>query len=35
MSKWKLIEELGKRIILRHYTEKELREDLIFAKGSM
>jgi len=33
MSKWEFIEELARRKILRHYTEKELREDLSFAKG--
>ena len=32
MSKWEFIEELGKRKIERHYTEKELEEDLTFAK---
>ncbi len=32
MSKWEFIEELGKRKIERHYTEKELDEDLAFAK---
>ena len=35
MSKWEFLEELGRRKVLRHYTEKELREDLGFAKGSM
>ena len=33
ISKWEFLEELGKRKISRHYTEKELEEDLIFAKG--
>ena len=34
MSKWDFVEELGKRKIGRHYTEKELKEDLAFAKSS-
>ncbi|RLG99265.1 UPF0175 family protein [Candidatus Bathyarchaeota archaeon] len=34
MSKWEFIEELGKRKIERHYTEKELEEDLAFAKSN-
>ena len=34
MSKWEFIEELGKRKIERHYTERELEEDLAFAKSS-
>ncbi len=34
MSKWEFIEELGERKIERHYTEKELEEDLAFAKSS-
>ena len=34
MSKWGFIEELGKRKIERHYTERELEEDLAFAKSS-
>lgn len=29
-----IIQELGKRRIERHYTEKELKEDIEFAKGS-
>lgn len=33
MSKWEFLEELSKRKIQRHYTERELREDLSFAKG--
>jgi Uncharacterised protein family (UPF0175). len=33
ISKWDFLEELGRRKISRHYTEKELEEDLIFAKG--
>lgn len=33
MSKWEFLEELGRRKIPRHYTEKELEEDLTFAKG--
>ena len=32
ISKWDFLEELGRRKISRHYTEKELEEDLIFAK---
>ena len=35
MSKWEFFEELGRRKIARHYTEKEMEEDLIFAKGSV
>ncbi len=35
MSKWEFLEELGRRKIPRHYTEKELEEDLNFAKSSM
>ena len=34
MSKWEFIEELGRRKIERHYTIKELEEDISFAKGS-
>ena len=34
MSKWEFIEELAKRKIERHYTIKELEEDIAFAKGS-
>ena len=34
MSKWEFIEELGKRKIERHYTIRELEEDVSFAKGS-
>ena len=34
MEKWEFIKELGKRRIARHYTEKELREDIEFAKSS-
>jgi len=34
MSKWEFIEELSKRKIERHYTEKELGEDLAFAKSN-
>ena len=33
MSKWEFLAELGKRKIERHYTEKELGEDLAFAKS--
>jgi predicted HTH domain antitoxin len=32
MSKWEFQEELGKRKIPRHYTEKELKEDIRFAR---
>lgn len=32
MTKWEFQEELNKRGITRHYTEKELKEDLEFAK---
>jgi len=35
MSKWEFLEELGRRKIPRHYTEKELEEDLTFAKSSV
>jgi predicted HTH domain antitoxin len=35
MSKWEFLEELGRRKITRHYTEKELGEDLAFAKSGM
>jgi predicted HTH domain antitoxin len=35
MSKWEFFEELGRRKIPRHYTEKELEEDLTFAKSSV
>ncbi|AIY89563.1 UPF0175 family protein [Geoglobus acetivorans] len=34
MSKWEFMEELGRRKIERHYTEKELEEDIAFAKGN-
>lgn len=34
MSKWEFIEELGRRKIERHYAERELEEDLAFAKSS-
>jgi len=34
MSKWEFIEELARRKIERHYTIKELEEDIAFAKGS-
>lgn len=33
MTKWEFIEELGRRGIERHYTERELEEDVAFAKG--
>ncbi|WP_442891782.1 UPF0175 family protein, partial [Dissulfurispira sp.] len=32
MSKWEFQEEPGKRKIPRHYTEKELKEDMKFAR---
>lgn len=35
LNKWEFLEELGKRKIPRHYTEKELGEDLTFAKSSV
>lgn len=35
MSKWEFIEELARRKVLCHYTERELREDLSFAEGSV
>jgi len=34
MSKWEFIEELARRKIERHYTVKELEEDISFAKSS-
>lgn len=33
MEKWRFIEVLGRRKIPRHYTERELREDVEFARG--
>ena len=33
VGKWEFIEELAKRKIERHYTVKELEEDIAFAKG--
>ena len=32
MSKWEFQEELGKRKIPRHYTERDLKEDIKFAR---
>jgi len=32
MSRWEFQQELGKRKIPRHYTEKELGEDIEFAR---
>lgn len=32
MSKWEFQEEIGKRKISRHYTEKDLKEDIKFAR---
>ncbi len=34
MTKWEFQEELGRRRISRHYTEKELKEDIKFARAS-
>ena len=34
LNKWEFIQELEKRKIERHYTEKELEEDIKFAKSS-
>jgi len=34
MSKWEFIEKLGERKVKRHYTEKELEEDISFAKSN-
>lgn len=31
VSKWQFAEELAKRKIVRHYTEKDLEDDLAFA----
>jgi len=33
MSKWEFIERLGERKVERRYTEKELGEDISFAKS--
>ena len=35
LSKWEFLEELGRRKTSRHYTKKELGEDLTFAKSSV
>ena len=35
MTKWEFQEELGNRKILRHYTEKELKEDIKFARAAL
>jgi len=32
MGKWEFLEELGKRKIQRHYTDKDLEEDIKFAR---
>lgn len=32
MTKWEFQEELGKRKISRHYSEKNLKEDINFAR---
>ncbi len=32
MSKWEFQEELGKRKVSRHYSEKDLEEDIKFAR---
>jgi predicted HTH domain antitoxin len=34
MTKWEFHEELGKRKIPRHYTQKDLEKDIEFAKES-
>jgi len=34
ISKWEFIEGLAERKIPRHYGEKELQEDIDYAKGS-
>jgi predicted HTH domain antitoxin len=34
MSRWVFSEELGKRKVARHYTDKELDEDVAFANTS-
>ncbi len=34
LSKWEFIEGLGKRDIERHYSEKELEEDIKYAKNN-
>lgn len=33
LTKWEFIEGLGERGIKRHYSEKELEEDIIYAEG--
>lgn len=33
LTKWEFIEELSKRQIKRHYYDKELMEDVKYAKG--
>ncbi len=32
LSKWDFLEELGKRGVIRHYTEEELEDDAVFAE---
>ncbi len=34
LTKWEFIEGLAKRGMQRHYTEKELQEDIDYVKGS-
>lgn len=34
MNKWEFIDELKRREIERHYTERELKEDVEFAESS-
>jgi len=34
MSRWQFEELLGKRGVTRHYTEKDLAEDLTYARGN-
>ncbi len=33
LTKWELLEELAKRRVERHYTRKELEDDLTFAEA--
>ena len=34
LTKWEFIEGLGERQIKRHYSEKELKEDINYAKSN-
>ncbi len=34
MGKWEFIDEINRRKIERHYTEREFEEDIEFAQGS-